>query len=335
MKSSGNRRSTVHDMSPTSPDPQTVEEVNGAASSLYAVAEAALQGITIDKAFASTRAVVGADIPFTEIDATNAMDKLKRGDNPSPQEWAALELVIRLLRPAVPTVNGTPGVLPPDASRDPVLSCEWATFVNVHPSVSLGVGRIDSVRGANSRTVHIGTVFAIGDDLVVTNAHVVDVLSFGSGRLAAGMAVVKFGLEAAVAAREPVMNVVEVVTTDQDRDLAVLRIDGVSPAALPLATTPVAAGNRVVTVGYPGSETPRPLFASVFRENWGVRHASPGIVRTISQHTFIHDCSTLGGSSGSPLLSLGTGAVVGVHKSGRSAYANTAVHVQALINIVS
>lgn len=316
-----------------SPDPGDAHSFDAAL--LLAMAEAALQGIAVDKAFASTKAVVGADIPFTEVDATAAMDKLKRGEKPTPQEWAALELVIRLLRPAVPTNNGVPTALPVDASRDPVLTAQWAAFVTNYPTASIAVGRIDAVRGPSSRSVHTGTVFAIGGDLAITNAHVVDVLSFGSGMLGRGMAVVKFGLEAATAAQEPPINVVEVVVTDVAHDLAVLRLDRVAPAVLALASTPAVSGTRVVAVGYPGQEMPRPLFASVFKENWGVRLASPGFVRKVQPLTFTHDCSTLGGSSGSPVLSLTTGEVVGVHQGGRSAYANTAITVQSLIDIIA
>jgi V8-like Glu-specific endopeptidase len=48
--------------------------------------------------------------------------------------------------------------------------------------------------------------------------------------------------------------------------------------------------------------------------------------------TFAHDCSTLGGSSGSPVLDAATGLVIGVHKSGMFAVRNGAVASAALFS---
>jgi len=41
--------------------------------------------------------------------------------------------------------------------------------------------------------------------------------------------------------------------------------------------------------------------------------------------TLFHDCSTLGGNSGSPVFQLETGRVIGIHRSGFFMYRNEAV----------
>lgn len=43
-----------------------------------------------------------------------------------------------------------------------------------------------------------------------------------------------------------------------------------------------------------------------------------------------HDCTTLGGNSGSPVLSLESGKVVGLHFAGRFGIGNSAVRVSTI-----
>jgi endonuclease G len=50
---------------------------------------------------------------------------------------------------------------------------------------------------------------------------------------------------------------------------------------------------------------------------------------------FDHDCSTLGGNSGSPIVSLKTGYVVGVHREGFFLERNVAVRSNCIQSFVS
>ena len=100
------------------------------------------------------------------------------------------------------------------------------------------------------------------------------------------------------------------------------------------AAQPAVEDDYVVAIGYPGAVVPEPVHAHVFQQQYGVRRASPGIVRSATADAIDHDCSTLGGSSGSPIVSLATGEIIGVHAQGRSAYVNRAVpvvHLQQLV----
>ena len=55
----------------------------------------------VPEAVAKVRAIVGpVAIPASEADAQAAWEKLRQGAAPGPNELAALELVVRLLRPA-------------------------------------------------------------------------------------------------------------------------------------------------------------------------------------------------------------------------------------------
>jgi endonuclease G len=97
---------------------------------------------------------------------------------------------------------------------------------------------------------------------------------------------------------------------------------------------PPKPGDRVVAVGFPGDprDEPEPLFArAVFGErDVGLKRAAPGELISVhprhgAPERVHHDCSTLKGASGGPLLSMATGAVVGVHRHGAFLTRNEAV----------
>lgn len=80
-------------------------------------------------------------------------------------------------------------------------------------------------------------------------------------------------------------------------------------------------------MGYPFEDSERnPMFVdALFEGSYGVKRASPGEVTALGRSVVHHDCSTLGGNSGSPLLDMTTARVVGVQARGGFAVRNTAV----------
>jgi hypothetical protein len=86
-------------------------------------------------------------------------------------------------------------------------------------------------------------------------------------------------------------------------------------------------GDAVVTLGYPVDDFLRnPLFASVIFENkYGIKRAAPGEVTSVSGDSISHDCSTLGGNSGSPVFSMKTARVLAIHSDGIFVYSNEAI----------
>lgn len=132
-------------------------------------------------------------------------------------------------------------------------------------------------------------------------------------------------------------------------DLAVLRIDpSVGRSELPppiLAANPEAAdsvgflgtqGRWVYTLGYPGvaASTTPDVFKRLFNGRSGFKTLSPGTITVgvgMSQHDqqgwlFTHDASTLGGSSGSPVVDLEAdgSTALGLHFAGQPGTANWA-----------
>ena len=290
-----------------------------------------LGGRTVAQAMSEIRAVIGAEIPFGAEDAQRCLAKIELGEPYSAVEWAAVELVVRLLRPAPPTHEDQAVALPLYGSREPELPRLWEMFRARSAELVPSVGRIADATGT-----HVGTGFVVAPNLVLTNRHVLSLITFGTERLIPG-STINFRSELNAAdCPDSVVNLVSLETVHADLDLALLRVAG-APAPLRRYTGLVADEAWVVAVGYPGVVTPTPLYAaSVFGavSTLGVRRTSPGTITDSTDCRLSHDCSTMGGSSGSPLLAIETGEVVGVHYEGRSAYENHAVpisHVETML----
>ncbi len=119
-------------------------------------------------------------------------------------------------------------------------------------------------------------------------------------------------------------------------DIAFLRveqIDGsssVSPIALAEAPQP---DDFVAVIGYPARDSRIPdvdLMDRIFGNVYDKKRLAPGQVIEPRSGTLTHDCSTLGGNSGSVVLSLATGDAVGLHFAGRFLEANYAVSSQVV-----
>ncbi len=102
----------------------------------------ALSGTTVEAAGQRMRAIVG---PVPEGDAKLAIDKLEQGQIPTPQELAALEMLVRLMRPAPLCQGGLVGNLPADNHAFP----DWAAFQQAVRPYLYCIGRIDSVAPEN------------------------------------------------------------------------------------------------------------------------------------------------------------------------------------------
>ena len=201
------------------------------------------------------------------------------------------------------------------------------------------VGRIDVM--GHTQLQWVGTAWLVAPGTVVTNRHVAREFSRLSGnrfvfrRAADGAAMaasVDFLREVDRDDRF-VLPVAEVLyIEDEDGpDVALLRIEGVetgpSRSAIPLARD-AAAEQQIAVIGYPARDSripDQPLMQSIFGEVYDAKRLAPGQVIGVDGDVLQHDCSTLGGNSGSVLIDLSSGAAVGLHFAGRFLEANFAV----------
>lgn len=268
-----------------------------------------------------------------------------------------------LLRPALYTCsNRYESVTPPWSADHPAglinLTAAIPRATTAVVAASTGLISVSGLAGISEA----GTGFVVRDRLLVTNRHVVDFFAepdpanpgmwkFKPKSFAPGDAevFVDFAREKPCAVRpmRQFIAVDRVEYVSRMFDVAVLRLSsqGVLPPPLPLQT---AAPNfqlsdrLVFAVGHPAldTQTPFEIAFEVFGPTFAVKRISPGKLREfITDDPFganigrlTHDCSTLGGSSGSPLVDLGTGQVLGVHFGGRYGemnYAESIWHIVA------
>jgi S1-C subfamily serine protease len=305
---------------------------------LLARADRALGTHQIDQAVAKLRAIVGpTTIPLGEAAAQAAWDKLRNGDAPSADELAALEFVIRLLRPAPLSRDGHLDDLPDQQGHNLYpqdLKDAWASFRPLIDPLLTSIGRINLSDGS-----HVGTGFLIAEGVLATNRHVLGDLTFGTEVLPQGRGQVVFQRE--FGSNDDPVNIVAiegVTDVSPTADIALLSVPRLGRPILPLDVNPPGEGERVVVIGYPAQDKVRnPLFAdAVFAGRYGVRRAAIGetLDGAATPH-FYHDCSTLGGNSGSPVFSLETGRVVGIHRSGFFMYRNEAVDGATLARTIT
>ena len=107
---------------------------------------------------------------------------------------------------------------------------------------------------------------------------------------------------------------------------------GLTP--IPLSTDKLRDGELVGIVGYPASDPYRndpTAMERYFRGLYDVKRFSPGkLLPGEKGEVLSHDCTTLGGNSGSPLISLEKKAVVGLHFAGEYGVGNSAVRAATL-----
>jgi S1-C subfamily serine protease len=287
------------------------------------------------------RALVGSEsaMPPTEEGhlAAEGMRALRAGDEPTPSQLAALQLLLRLTRPAPLVHGGRPDDLPTGEHVE--VFPEWPAFQAATGWLPL-VARIDRVGAAISTIASVGTGVLVGDCVLLTNRHVLVQVSRGTERLEEGQAEARFGWEDGTFADNPAIPVLGVAASHPTLDLALLRLKS-NPAAADqypeIDASPVEENAAVVAVGYPLEDKVRnPLFTrNMFGTSYGVLRAAPGQCTGAFSDGFYHDCTTLGGNSGSPIVSLRTGKILGLHASGGFLWKNEAVAGQAVAAFLS
>ena len=275
--------------------------------------------------------------PVVEL-AENAVEGARKLQNEGPgaelteAEVLGLEAIILLEgRPPILIQNGS--FFPPPTG--------WEVLNDFRSGIEQdfrSVGRIE-VNG-HPRFEWIGTGFLVAPDVVMTNRHVAEEFSqrdggawsFKSGITSNIDYVAELG---ALAGSE--FNITGVIGIHDRFDLALLSVEtqtpagATGPAPLPVASEPPdQAGRNVFVVGYPawdGRRNDPQIMQRLFGNIFDVKRLQPGTLTNIldQQGTFLHDCSTLGGNSGSCVIDLETNQVIGLHFGGRYREANQAV----------
>jgi S1-C subfamily serine protease len=265
----------------------------------------------------------------------DALERLEKTDGDT--SWMTQEdilhleaIIVTVGRPAILIENGK--FLPPPAPWE-ILESKRKDIEDLLPCV----GRIE-VTG-HPAFDWLGTGFLVAPKVLMTNRHVVREFAYrvsaGKWEIDPGLAVsVDFGEEFAsvTEVNESVSRVIGAHTV-RDAALLFLESDTIGSDSLLLNKSSVLeADDQVYVVGYPGADSRRndPTdVQSIFQNIFGVKRLQPGfLLGRDDSGNLLHDCSTLGGNSGSCLVSLTTGVVVGLHAGGRYGEANYAISMR-------
>jgi hypothetical protein len=271
--------------------------------------------------------------------AEDALDRVASGTPPAnlrDEEVSALEAIVLVSgRPAMGFVHGKVQ-RPPAIGDNSVWRVLVATFGSEVNAVAASVGRI-ALDPPGGPAATVGTGWRVGADLVITNRHVaesvmadpllpVDHWTAGSVR----PSTVTFD----VTGRAFTLSAPVYVAQDPSLDFAVFRLQAAEPLPPPLTVEfddvavgrmvprgggMVFVGNALYAIGHPWRPFYSSAVSSVFGAADGSIRWSPGYATRLDVTTPVleHDCSTLGGSSGSCMLSADSHTVVALHVGGR------------------
>ena len=213
------------------------------------------------------------------------------------------------------------------------------------------VGRVE----VNNNAIYnwAGTGWLIDSDVIVTNRHVASIFSQNREGFAfkmgfpTGLHTAKIDFleedrrdEALEFAVDSVLWMSE--NLESQPDVAFLRVNRISrgtpmPPPIPLAAS-ASPGEIAITVGYPARDPDVPdqeLVRQVFGDVYDKKRLAPGEILKVTDSEIEHDCSTLGGNSGSAVVSLATGEALGLHFAGLYMEANYAVPAPKLRDLLN
>lgn len=207
----------------------------------------------------------------------------------------------------------------------------------LHPAIR-AVGRINLY---NAPLSWVGTGWLVAEDIVVTNRHVAQEFAQAGGD----------GFTFTQSGGRPIRAEVDFLSEFDNPDTRVFRLTQVlhiTPAPgpdiaffrveraagdhrlaqpIPLAETAVQTHNAAV-IGYPAFDSRIPdftLMEDIFGARYNHKRLAPGAVTFLEDSRLYHDCTTLGGNSGSAVIDLDSGQALGLHYSGAFMRTNYAV----------
>ena len=293
-----------------------------------------------------------ADLPqVDEVDrerwvnaGVRAVNKLKdEGEDVdlTGEELVGLEAIVHIeARPAILIQDGR--FFPPPA--------EWQFLESQRDQIETifkSVGRIEVVNHPTYEWV--GTGFLVGENVIMTNRHVAEIFCkrgcFGRWEIEPEMTAKIDYVEELGSLASAEFSLTSLIGIHSTFDLAMFRAEPVSstginpPQPLSVSSTPPAElpGGTVYCVGYPawdGRRNDPEIMRKIFSNIFNVKRFQPGKVMSYSgsRKILTHDCSTLGGNSGSCVVELESNRVIGLHFGGRYLQGNSAVALWELTN---
>ncbi|MEF9886527.1 trypsin-like serine peptidase [Streptomyces sp. P9-A4] len=257
---------------------------------------------------------------------------------------------------AIVLLEGRPAILVQRQDFAPQRD-EWAILDGHRPAIRESLARVGRVEVTGHPSLDwIGTAFLVGPRTVMTNRHVAAEFSRfeenggkgGRWNFAYGMSArvdpaEELPVDGAAAGASAAYEITEIIGIHPDVDMALLRVepstDGGLPTPLAVAADAPASvpGRPVYVIGYPawdGRRNEPESMRRIFMDVYNVKRLQPGTATDFTPGGLVmkHDCSTLGGNSGSPVFDLTDHRVLGLHFGGRYRTGNFAVPLWELLD---
>ncbi|HYE54168.1 MAG TPA: serine protease [Chitinophagaceae bacterium] len=270
---------------------------------------------------------------------TPAIKGLRKG-RADPEKWR-FAIILARSRPAYTIVKNSSDIKFND--RDPE-SQLWinrlSSNIPLLTDAFRAVGRIDDL---DDPSQYFGTGWFIKGNIIVTAAHVARAFASGEPgkfvlkiRKGSAMRTAIDTLHEEDSDETCVFTIKEVLHINARYDFAFLRIgdnhDNM-PRSLDIDTQLPPRNTPVITIGYPRIDKTSPyaaLIGRIFGTASGVKRIAPGMISEYKNARVLHNCTTLEGNSGSPVIELATGRAVALHVSGSFGHSNYAEPLQVI-----
>jgi endonuclease G len=301
------------------------------------------------QAFNASILGIDSDLDAERADRSPVIRETSRSPAVVEHQFQRESIILRRERPVLAIRDNRPKLTD---IREKAESEVWEPILtranDLIEHASRAVGRIELKGG---RLDWVGTGWLVGENMIVTNRHVAEEFTRRKG----DSFVFRTGMDGPVTAgvdfiqeidnqdtstfslirplhveNEPGPDVAlfEVEMTSGDRKLAI----PIELAATPLVTKHVAA------IGFPAYDSRIPeldLMQRIFEGVYDKKRLAPGAVTKVEEINLLHNCTTLGGNSGSVVLDLDSGRALGLHFSGSFLKTNYAVRSDVVLKILS
>jgi endonuclease G len=304
-----------------------------------------LQGSAAELSDAISRALpAGYGEPIESTEPIVSLERMLENREVTPGLFSSVEaIVLTTGRPAL-LIQGGEWERP----RLQVIRDRLEPAINYLKEAIPKVGRVELLN--DPTMAYVGTGWMIDEDVMITNRHVANTFAFRSGSQIL-MRTTPFGAELQVQtdfneeyeSPNPPFEVglVEVLFIEENGynrpDMALIRLEKVTGLPEPVELSPlrVERDDDIVVIGYPARDSGRNdpfVMSRIFNNIYNVKRLSPGRISGIREDRFIltHDCTTLGGNSGSLVLNLKDGKAAGLHFAGSYKDNNFAVTSETL-----
>ncbi len=260
------------------------------------------------------------------------LEHLLTGRESTPGTFSSIEAVV--------LITGRPALLITDGTWEPpMLDTMTERLASAEEYLKEIIPRVGRVELINDPTMeYVGTGWMIDEDVMITNRHVVntfaynakDRILFRNNPFGIPIGVqIDFNEEYQSVNPPYEVEVADVVHIEMEGqahpDMALVRLKRVAglpiPQPIELSSRKVKRGDDIAVIGFPARDSGRNdpfVMNRLFKNIYNVKRLSPGKVTGVREDRFIltHDCTTLGGNSGSVVINLADGLATGLHFAG-------------------